>query len=519
MIAQGLIDIYEVDKDFDFSIDLGALTFCVNIGELPTKYFVGERMVLAFDFAPLKSWTLYKADANQLVNFNAQEWSVDTTSPYAFAIAASQEDGELATALADGKIIITVSATAPANPDYYDIWQCPAINVAIGSLSAADAEAFASNATDDVYFYYGIDNTWHLVTAAMKSAIKESQGIKTVKSQASVWNTVNVAGDKYINGWQSIIEYQGNVVTKNDFAIIADNFYIGAVGNIVQNGVDANGQPIYESTGEAYKPFSVDTVNHEIVIDGVMKSNDFTAIGGSGFRLKSKAAGSAADPTIYGAYIKGAQIDGGMIKAASLDVGDITVLTQSGNGTELFNIGSSDGSLVYVSSPLDYYYSCSINIEASESTYIGTYKNAQIGSLRKLSIISGAKPIGIYGKDMVYYRIFRTALSNVDRVGITVRAGSTVYASLYSYDYDTHEFIETWYYDELHVSPFYFILNHDGTAHNVYIGSRVDTIAYYPSDATALSIDIRYYNASGTKLNPDGGNGQGFPFQYFHSNL
>jgi hypothetical protein len=48
------------------------------------------------------------------------------------------------------------------------------------------------------------------------------------------------------------------------------------VGNVVQNGIDANGKPIYESTGEAYKPFVVDTVNHKIAFNGTVSFTNMT---------------------------------------------------------------------------------------------------------------------------------------------------------------------------------------------------------------------------------------------------
>jgi hypothetical protein len=52
------------------------------------------------------------------------------------------------------------------------------------------------------------------------------------------------------------------------------------------------------------------------LVNGQVSSSNFTAIGGDGFRLKSNASGTAADPTIYGAYIKGGAIDGSKLIGA-----------------------------------------------------------------------------------------------------------------------------------------------------------------------------------------------------------
>lgn len=54
------------------------------------------------------------------------------------------------------------------------------------------------------------------------------------------------------------------------------------------------------------------------LVNGEVKSSDFSAIGGAGFRLKSNAAGTSTDPTIYGAYIKGGTLDGSLVKGSNI---------------------------------------------------------------------------------------------------------------------------------------------------------------------------------------------------------
>lgn len=66
------------------------------------------------------------------------------------------------------------------------------------------------------------------------------------------------------------------------------------------------------------------------LINGEVKSSDFTTIGGAGFRLKSNAAGTSADPTIYGAYIMGARLEGSFANVASFRVYSSTFPNNSG---------------------------------------------------------------------------------------------------------------------------------------------------------------------------------------------
>lgn len=366
MIAQGIIDIYVVEGDA-LGRDLSKLIFCVDYTELPDIYTIHQVLILAFDFAPLKAWTAYKAVANQKNVFNASEWIEDHASPYALAIEAAQKDGALSRALADGKIVITYSPNPkPTAPDIYDIWETTADLVNIEDLSASDAEAFALSGSDKVYYYFGLDNAWHLCTEAMRSTIEESQSTYKIKSEATMMNTVTLpSGQKLVNGWISLISYE-NGETINEFGIVADNFYVAGVGqnvalkkpfsvNTLTGEISFNGLVSFTNVtgtesllaaGDAAEDInanattidggklttgsvtttqlaadSVTAVNIAAqavetahlstgiqLVNGEIVSSDFTVIGGAGFRLKSNAAGTSDDPTIYGAYIKGSTI-------------------------------------------------------------------------------------------------------------------------------------------------------------------------------------------------------------------
>jgi hypothetical protein len=60
----------------------------------------------------------------------------------------------------------------------------------------------------------------------------------------------------------------------------------------------------------------------------------------SGFRLSSAAAGTSADPTIYGAYIKGGVLDGATITGQLLDISNMKV-ANGGATTGAFSIAMS----------------------------------------------------------------------------------------------------------------------------------------------------------------------------------
>lgn len=78
------------------------------------------------------------------------------------------------------------------------------------------------------------------------------------------------------------------------------------------------------------------------IVNGYVQSSDFTGIGGPGFRLKSNAAGTSADPSIYGAYIKGTTVEGakfiGALSQTCSFNGDVNGLSQSTTLTHIKTI-------------------------------------------------------------------------------------------------------------------------------------------------------------------------------------
>lgn len=64
---------------------------------------------------------------------------------------------------------------------------------------------------------------------------------------------------------------------------------------------------------------------NDVFVNNTLRSSDFSTIGGTGFRLKANAAGTSADPTIYGAYIRA-----GVLSASYLNTDSLKVLTSYG---------------------------------------------------------------------------------------------------------------------------------------------------------------------------------------------
>jgi hypothetical protein len=131
-----------------------------------------------------------------------------------------------------------------------------------------------------------------------------------------------------------------------------------------------------------------------MLVNQTVRSSDFTTVGGAGFRLKSNAAGTYDDPTIYGAYIRGAKLSGSYASPDSMKI--------IANGYEYnygrvyyrdFNIYDGDS---IVESNLFYSHSySSLHVDtAIPSTYStiryrarSNSSNNFVGSVKNLSIL------------------------------------------------------------------------------------------------------------------------------------
>jgi hypothetical protein len=199
------------------------------------------------------------------------------------------------------------------------------------STYASDVEANASNTSV-------LGATLGDVSARVTTA-------DTVANQALEWSAsaskLITAPDGSITGW----EFSDGSNQVSDFKIKATNFSIsdGTTGytpfsisgsNINFNGVvDFTNTNTFGTTTIDGSKITTGTITADQIAAGsitadYMQSNDFTTIGGAGFRLKANAAGTSADPTIYGAYISA-----GKMVASNIIIG-------GSNGTKYYDAES-----------------------------------------------------------------------------------------------------------------------------------------------------------------------------------
>lgn len=106
-------------------------------------------------------------------------------------------------------------------------------------------------------------------------------------------------------------------------------------------------------------------------IGGILQSSDFTTIGGAGFRLKTNAASTYADPDIYGAYIRGGTVDGVTINASTINIRNLNLTNDSEYSvapffSSVFNYSYNSAS--------PYTITFSSDVYSYDSTNVTTYK-------------------------------------------------------------------------------------------------------------------------------------------------
>jgi hypothetical protein len=174
----------------------------------------------------------------------------------------------------------------------------------------------------------------------------------TVANQALEWSATAskliTAPDGSITGW----EFSDGSNQVSDFKIKATNFSIsdGTTGytpfSIVGSDVNFNGKVSFSSISDpenvatainantttidggkittdavfANRVLAENITATGTITGGEIRSSDFTTIGGAGFRLKSNAAGTHNDPTIYGAHIRGGVLSASILTTDSLKV-------------------------------------------------------------------------------------------------------------------------------------------------------------------------------------------------------
>lgn len=254
-------------------------------------------------------------------------------------------------------------------------------NTAIGTTFGGNVNAYINNLAS-VYTAPGS------ATATNISTLQASYNDQTARIDTMEYVTTDEFGyslgasklatapDGSITGWQ----FTNGTGVQSEFKIQAEKFSVsdGTTGytpfsisgnNILFNGkvsfTNVTGTDSVLTTGEAASDINANTTTIDggkittgsiaavqiaantitssqlttgiALINGEVKSSDFTTIGGAGFRLKSNAAGTSADPTIYGAYILGGTLDGATLTGQLLDISNMKV-ANGGVNTSAFSI-------------------------------------------------------------------------------------------------------------------------------------------------------------------------------------
>lgn len=154
-----------------------------------------------------------------------------------------------------------------------------------------------------------------------------NQVVATIEGWSANASKLITGPDGEITGWS----FADGSNINSEFTINADNFKISNSSNtyipfqINNNKISYDGVVDFTNTNIENGFPGTTTINGGMIetntidanrittnyawVNGSIQSSDFTTIGGSGFRLKANALGTETDPTIYGAYIKGAIIE------------------------------------------------------------------------------------------------------------------------------------------------------------------------------------------------------------------
>ncbi|MDD5159696.1 MAG: hypothetical protein PHI47_06560, partial [Sulfuricurvum sp.] len=160
--------------------------------------------------------------------------------------------------------------------------------------------------------------------AATAKSIADSKVLPENVATAVNSNTTTINGGKITTDTAWI----GGILQSSDFTTIG-----GAGFRLKTNAASTDADPdIYGAYIRGSNISGDNLVVDTAWIGGILQSSDFTTIGGAGFRLKTNAASTNADPDIYGAYIRGGTVDGVSVNAALLSASKFQV-----NGLTAFN--------------------------------------------------------------------------------------------------------------------------------------------------------------------------------------
>lgn len=275
-------------------------------------------------------------------------------------------------------------------PDYEDI-----VETVVDELGVTSSDLTAS-VKNTALVAIAEDGTWATAQSVNTLSSTLSTNYATVTELAATYATqtavgaiyeVGVEANGHVSGYRSVATGQSSV-----FQIYAEKFAVSS-----------------SSTEEGYSPFQIDTVNHKInmtsdvaidghllvsgtvttpaialgtgLVNGYIQSSDFTGIGGAGFRLKA-IGNTYNDPTIYGAYIRGAYI------GASYSIVGGTKVVKS-EGTNSGNFVSKQTAEVATSAPGSSAYTS--NIRVYSESYGSGYLSNRILNTGQIRIVTFSK--------------------------------------------------------------------------------------------------------------------------------
>lgn len=136
----------------------------------------------------------------------------------------------------------------------------------------------------------------------------------------------------------------------------------------------------------------------------------------TGFRLSSNAAGTSADPNIYGAYIKGATLEGSTLKGTSLTISDVKVSAE--------NYPNNFGSLfmIRVASNTQSFSSILSETFVSGNSSSGFNKNRMCKNVQEFLIESFVTAIGFEQVRAITLRLYVSVNGGAWRVFYSVKS-------------------------------------------------------------------------------------------------
>jgi hypothetical protein len=149
-------------------------------------------------------------------------------------------------------------------------------------------------------------------------------GLSTPPTDAELMNAIAQA----VNGTSTVTLIRGDNVTYTHGTAGTKQAYYTGTAWTKDVALYVNGDAVISGTLDANRINASTIAASNILVDQTIRSSDFTTIGGAGFRLKSNAAGTSADPTIYGAYISA-----GKMVASNIIIG-------GSNGTKYYDAES-----------------------------------------------------------------------------------------------------------------------------------------------------------------------------------